>query len=76
MLKSAVMTQAESVTEHPPELTQRVSRSLDELDLLASLHYLRDFDQERIAELAEALLHQSFSPGDIIVLQEIGRAHV
>ncbi len=76
MLESAVMTQAESVTEHPPELTQRVSRSLDELDLLASLHYLRDFDQERIAELAEALLHQSFSPGDIIVLQGTPAEHL
>jgi CRP-like cAMP-binding protein len=42
---------------------------MGELELLASLHYLRDFDEERLAALVEDLKRRSFSPGDNIVLE-------
>lgn len=66
MLKSAVMVEAESVA------AQRLSQAdppLDELELLSSLHYLRDFDEERLQPMAEVLKRQSFVPGDSIVLE-------
>ncbi|MCZ6529289.1 MAG: cyclic nucleotide-binding domain-containing protein [Chloroflexi bacterium] len=40
-----------------------------ELELLAGLHYLRDFDQERLKQMVEVLVRQSFSPGDKIILE-------
>jgi hypothetical protein len=41
----------------------------DELELLGGLHYLRDLDDERLADCAAILKRQSFSPGDTIVME-------
>ncbi|MEE8537875.1 MAG: cyclic nucleotide-binding domain-containing protein, partial [Acidobacteriota bacterium] len=63
MLKSAVMVETESLAapQTPP--------AGSELELLAGLHYLRDFDQERLKQMVEVLVRQSFSPGDKIILE-------
>ena len=41
----------------------------DELELLGGLHYLRDFDEKRLADCAAILKRQSFSPGDTIIME-------
>ncbi|MFQ5944381.1 MAG: cyclic nucleotide-binding domain-containing protein, partial [Anaerolineales bacterium] len=64
MLKSAVM--AATMAPPPPET---IPHAGSELEQLASLHYLRDFDEEQLAEMVEHLQRQSFSPGDKIVLE-------
>ena len=66
MLKSAVMSSPGTLATHPSE---RISKSGPELELLAGLHYLRDFDEMHLLEMAEALKHRSFSPGDQIILE-------
>jgi CRP-like cAMP-binding protein len=53
-----------------PRSREQIARSgppLSELELLASLHYLRDFDDERLSEMVKVLKQQSFSPGDKII---------
>ena len=65
MLKSAFMSSAESLNArsdaNPP--------SLGELQLLTGLHYLRDFDEERLSKVVEILSRQFFSPGDTIIME-------
>jgi len=72
MLKSAVMASMASPESHAAP--RRASHPhagphSDELELLGGLHYLRDFDEERLAECAAILKRQSFSPGDTIITE-------
>ena len=69
MLKSAVMVGPTSVAARPSVAIPQTKPPLTELDLLASLHYLRDFNEERLSEMVPDLKRQSFSPGEVILLE-------
>ena len=64
MLKSAAMA---SLADRSREQIPSAGPPLDGLELLASLHYLRDFDDERFEQMVKVLKQQSFSPGDKII---------
>ena len=72
MLKSAVMTSMaspESLAAPRRVPIVHAGPHSDELELLGGLHYLRDFDEKRLADCAAILKRQSFSPGDTIIME-------
>jgi CRP-like cAMP-binding protein len=58
-----------SLTARSREQVPHAGPPLDGLELLAGLHYLRDFDDERLSEMVKVLKPESFSPGDKIILE-------
>ncbi len=71
MLKSAVMASAGPLAAPRRPPLPHAGPPLDELELLGGLHYLRDFDEERLADCAAILKRQSFSPGDTIIVEGV-----
>ena len=69
MLKSAVMASQESLAAPRRASHAHAGPHSDELELLGGLHYLRDVDEERLADCAAILKRQSFSPGDTIIVE-------
>ena len=69
MLKSAVMASPESLAAPRRVPIAHSGPHSDELELLVGLHYLRDFNEERLADCAAILKRQSFSPGDTIIME-------
>ncbi|MCH8094794.1 MAG: cyclic nucleotide-binding domain-containing protein, partial [Chloroflexi bacterium] len=59
------MSSAESPTAQSGENLP----SLGELQLLTGLHFLRNFDEERLAKVVAILTRQFFSPGDTIIME-------
>jgi CRP-like cAMP-binding protein len=58
-----------SLTARSREQVPHAGPPLDGLELLAGLHYLRDFDDERLSEMVKVLKPESCSPGDKIILE-------
>jgi len=71
MLKSAVMASAGPLAAPRRAPPPHAGPPLDELELLGDLHYLRDVDEERLADCAAILKRQSFSPGDTIIKEGV-----
>ena len=61
------MVESESLATRSGKRIPHAGPPLDALELLVSLHYLRDFDEERLSDMVKALKQKSFSPGDTII---------